>query len=151
MGRIVKKSTLFLAILCIGIQFFRPNKNKAKAITLDDFLITEKAPEQVKSLIKNACYDCHSNQTNYLWYDNIAPASWFVDGHIKRGKGALNLSNWAAMDFRDKRRALSLMATNITESKMPLESYLVMHNNATLSEDDKKDILKWLYTIEIVN
>ena len=150
MGRFIKRIILLLVIVFIGMQFYRPNKNEMQPVTLDDFLLTEKAPEKVKILMQNSCYDCHSNQTNYLWFDNIAPASWYVDEHVKNGKAELNFSEWATMDFRDKRKILSLLATNIVEEKMPLESYLNMHSDAKLNQENKAEILKWLFTIEVL-
>ncbi len=151
MGRTLKVAVLIIILISIGIQFYRPDKSEFIAITLDDFLLYEGAPKNVKALINNSCYDCHSNQTNYVWFDHIAPMSWTVDKHINDAKRELNLSEWATMDYRDKRKALSLIATNITEDKMPLESYVNLHWDSKLSQTDKKEILKWLFTIEIKN
>ena len=145
----VKKKTLsVLALVFIGIQLYRPNKNSQLPKTLDDFLITEKAPKSIEILIENSCYNCHSNNTNYFWYDHIAPASWFVDNHIKEGKEHLNFSNWATLDHRDKAGVISEIAINISEDKMPLPSYTKIHVDAKLSEKKKQEILEWLYTIE---
>jgi hypothetical protein len=151
MGRIMKIILLFLVIIVVAIQFYRPNKNEFNPVTLDDFLLYEKAPENVKTLLINSCYDCHSNQTNYVWFDNIAPVSWIVDKHIMEGKSKLNLSEWAIMDYRDKRRQLSLIATQITDDVMPLKSYLNFHSDSKLSKSNKDAILKWLFTIEVNN
>lgn len=151
MGRTLKIASLIIILIGIVIQFYRPDKSEFISITLDDFLLYERAPKNVKVLIKNSCYDCHSNQTNYVWFDQIAPLSWTVDDHINDAKKKLNLSEWATMDYRDKRKALSLMATNITENKMPLKSYVILHKDSKLSETDKKEVLKWLFTIEINN
>lgn len=144
----MKKIGIGLLIIFIGIQFYRPNKNKQLETTLDDFLLSEKAPKKVSILIKNSCYNCHSNKTNYFWYDNIAPASWFVDNHIKEAKEHLNFSTWATLDNRDKAGVISEIAVNITENKMPLPSYTMIHSDAKLSEKDKQQVLNWLYTIE---
>lgn len=143
-----KKVLLFLLIVCVAIQFYRPNKNSQKQDTLDDFLIAEKAPKQVRALIKESCYDCHSNQTNYLWFDNIAPVAWYVDNHIKEGKEHLNFSNWSTLDSRDKAGRISEIAVNIVENKMPLPSYIKLHSEAKLDEEQKQVILNWLYTLE---
>jgi prepilin-type processing-associated H-X9-DG protein len=143
-----KKVLLFLLVGCVAIQFYRPNINNQKQETLDDFLIAEKAPKQVRALIKNSCYDCHSNQTNYLWFDNIAPVAWYVDNHIKDAKEHLNFSNWAGLESRDKAGRISEIAVNIVESKMPLPAYLKLHSGARLNETQKQVILNWLYTIE---
>ena len=99
--------------------------------------------------MENSCYNCHSNFTNYYWYNNIAPVSWYIDNHTKKAKEGLNLSDWAIKDVRDKRAMLSAIAFNISEDKMPLPSYTLMHPDAELSEKDKKEIMDWLYTIEV--
>lgn len=143
-----KKVLLFLSVAFVAIQFYRPNKNSQKQETLDDFLITEKAPKQIRALIKNSCYDCHSNKTNYLWFDNIAPATWYVDNHIKKGKKHLNFSNWATLNSRDKAGRISEIAINIVEKKMPIPEYAKLHLEAKFSEKQRETILDWLYTLE---
>ncbi len=148
MKSLFKKIIVFGIVIFIGIQFYRPHKNTQEPKTLDDFLISEKAPKEVKALLKKSCYDCHSNNTHYYWYDHIAPVSWFVDNHIKEGKEHVNFSNWANLSSRDKLGVVSEMAVNISEDKMPLSSYTSIHSDAKLSSQDKDIILKWLYTIE---
>ncbi len=145
----MKKKILFILILIfIGVQFHRPNKNVQLSETLDDFLIAEKAPKNIKALLQNSCYNCHSNKTDYFWYDHISPISWVVDKHIKEGKEDLNFSNWATLDSRDKAGVVSEIAVTISEGKMPLPSYIKIHNEAKLSDNEKQQILEWLYTIE---
>lgn len=144
-----KKIGIALLVILVGMQFYRPDKNMQLETTLDDFLFSEKAPTNVVSLFKNSCYNCHSNFTDYYWYNNIAPASWYVDNHIKNAKASLNLSDWVVKDVRDKRAMLSAIAFDISEEKMPTSSYLILHRDAKLSEKEKKEIMNWLYTIEI--
>lgn len=143
-----KKILLFIAIIFLGIQFYRPNKNSQKPLTSQDFLISENAPKKIKTLFQNSCYSCHSNQTNYYWYDHIAPVSWIIDNHVKEGKEELNFSIWKRIDSRDKTVILSEIAVEITEDKMPLSSFTFMHPETKINETDKKLILEWLYTIE---
>jgi len=143
----LKKVGLILLIIGVGIQFYRPNKNEQKETTTDDFLITEKAPNPIKSLLKTSCYNCHSNYTKYSWYDNIAPASWYVDSHIKNAKEKLNFSNWATTDERDRNGLISEIAVNIQEGKMPLPSYTMIHSEAKLSDAEKQQIIEWLSSL----
>lgn len=140
---------LLITLVLIAIQFYRPDKNLQLDLTADDFLIHENAPENVARLIKNTCYDCHTDYTNYSWFNNIAPLSWWVDNHAEKGKKNLNLSNWALKDIRDKRSMLAAMAFDVTEEKMPLKTYLLFHPDKKLSEEDKKVIMDWFYTIDI--
>ncbi|MEP0266035.1 heme-binding domain-containing protein [Dokdonia sp.] len=144
-----KSILLLLAVIFIGIQFYRPNKNIQDDATYSDFLVTENAPEHIATLFKNSCYNCHSNTTDYYWYDNISPASWYVDNHIKEAKNELNFSKWKHIDYRTKRVHLSNIITNITENKMPLPSYTFMHPEAKLSKEQVAQIVEWVGTIEV--
>ncbi len=145
------KYTLIVFCLCIfaGIQLHRPDKNIQQTITYTDFLVSESAPEIVRDRIHSSCYNCHSNHTNYEWYDAIAPISWYVDNNIKKGKLALNFSNWKTADYRDKRAHLSRIAKSLRENSMPLKSYTVLHKDANISAIEKQQLLDWLYTLEI--
>jgi len=145
-----KRIILIAIILCLsGIQLFRPEKNNQKVFMFNDFLVAEKAPKKVAELFRNSCYNCHSNNTTYYWYDEIAPFSWFVANHITEAKNQLNFSEWTASHFMDKRSNLSKIASTISEEKMPLPSYTLIHRDAKLSENEKQEILKWLFTIEV--
>ena len=68
----MKKKILygFIALLII-IQFFRIDKTNPEIIAENDFIIANKAPEEIATLLKNSCYDCHSNESKYPWYSNI--------------------------------------------------------------------------------
>jgi hypothetical protein len=147
MSKKIKKIGLVVLLLAIAIQFYRPHKNEQKETTTDDFLITEKAPNDIRSLLKTSCYNCHSNDTKYSWYDNIAPASWYIDDHIKKAKAILNFSNWATIDARDRNGLISEIAVNIQEDKMPLPSYTMIHPEAKLSDAEKKQLIAWLSSL----
>lgn len=147
MGR--KLIVLLTILVFIGIQFYRPNKNVQSVSNYHDFLVHEKAPRRIISLIQNSCYNCHSNKTEYFWYDNIAPISWYVDNNISIAKEHLNFSIWAVEDYRNKRAHLSRMANSIRKNTMPALSYELIHPSAKLNKEEKQKILDWLYTIEI--
>ena len=71
-----------------------------------DFLTIKKAPEEVSKVIRNSCYDCHSNETKYPWYSNIAPVSWWMKDHIIDGRKHLNFSTFATYDTERQLRKL---------------------------------------------
>jgi len=60
------------------------------------------APPAVMEILKRACYDCHSNETRWPWYSRIAPASWFLASHVRKGRGDLNFSDWPIYDFEQQ-------------------------------------------------
>ena len=86
----MKKVLAFFLIFFLAMQFYRPDKNSSNMESHKDFLTVENVPAPIARIFKTSCYDCHSNQTDYAWYDNIAPLSWYVDKNIKRAKFSLN-------------------------------------------------------------
>ncbi|SHE98429.1 Haem-binding domain-containing protein [Mariniphaga anaerophila] len=103
----------------------------------------EQIQEEVKSILENACLDCHSNQTNYLWYHNISPVSWMVKNHISEGKSELNLSEWGKWKPLDQLSALDKMTEEIKNGEMPLKSYTFMHTKAKLTAEQKEQFYSW--------
>ena len=145
----MKTLFLSLATLIVAIQFYRPHKNIQIHPTNKDFLVYEKAPKHIVKIFKTSCYDCHSNHTEYKWYDNIAPLSWYVDSNIKRAKFSLNFSEWG--DFPSWRRLLFFQGAipyDIDIKKMPSQNYLLMHSDAEISSDKKEQIARWISSID---
>ncbi|HEY0174865.1 MAG TPA: heme-binding domain-containing protein [Pedobacter sp.] len=94
------------------------------------------APEQVKNILKKACYDCHSNETDLRWYDQIAPAYWLVADHVKDGRKVLNFSNWKDLAVPDQKAKLWEAVNQIAEGAMPIKSYEMVHQSAKVSAND---------------
>ena len=100
-------------------------------------------------MLKNACYDCHSNNTNYPWYDRITPVNFWVQGHVDHGKGELNFSLWSTFSPKKKIHKLEECIEMIEEDEMPLESYTIMHGDAKFSEIQKKELINWLQLVKL--
>ncbi|WP_430974489.1 heme-binding domain-containing protein [Sunxiuqinia rutila] len=132
---------LFIVGLVV-IQFFQPEKNTATD-SPDHLFKQVDVPDDVSALLKQACLDCHSNQTQYLWYHQIAPVSWFINDHIVEGKEELNLSNWGNMEILDQIAAMEDMSKEIRNGKMPIASYKLMHPKARLSEQESQRLIEW--------
>ena len=128
---------LALILVFVILQFFPIDKTNPPSTPENDFLAIENPPENIKLLIKNACYDCHSNHTKYPWYTNIQPIAWWIRGHYENGRENLNYSEWAQYNEEDKPRGLAEMADEVEETKMPLLTYWLMHPEAKLSEEDR--------------
>jgi hypothetical protein len=86
-----------------------------------------------------ACFDCHSNETKWPWYSNVAPFSFFVQKHVDKGRKALNFSEWNL-----KQRHANESARAVREGWMPLDSYLLIHKEAELSSQQREDLGKSL-------
>jgi hypothetical protein len=135
----------FLALLII-IQFFRPEKNDTALNPENDIVFALEMPKQVRTKLVNACYDCHSDRTNYPFYNNIAPVSWLLAKHIRDGKEQLNFSDWANYDRKKQVNLLMAICEEITAGEMPLKGYVFMHSKAIISEKELEVICQWTET-----
>jgi len=101
------------------------------------------APTEVQALLQRACYDCHSNQTQWPWYSRIAPLSFWLAQDVKEGRRELNFSTWGKYDQRRKTRKLKEVAEQVERGDMPLWYYLPLHPEAELSAQDRELIIQW--------
>ena len=145
----LKKISLSVFILFLLAQFLNPEKNESTKILDTDFITTEKPPRQLANVLQNSCYDCHSNNTNYPWYDRITPVNFWVNGHIKHAKGELNFSEWNTYSAKKKTHKLEEFIEVLEDNKMPLSSYTLMHSEAKLTKDQTKALIDWITVIKI--
>lgn len=139
----LKKIGLIAAIVFITIQLFTIDKGYKELNLKNDFLSLTKAPEEIKTLIQNSCYDCHSNQTNYPWYSNIAPVSWYIESHIKEAKHHLNFSEWSTYPLKKANHKLEECVEEIEEQKMPTSNYILLHSQAQLTKEQITILANW--------
>jgi len=144
----LKKILYALLLIVIIIQFYRPEKNISTEIPITDFLTVTKANDDISSLIKSSCYDCHSNNTKYPWYAEVSPLSWWISGHVDHGKEELNFSEWSTYSEKRKSKKLKEMIEEVEERKMPLDSYLPMHPEAKLSDQQIDQLVNWVKTLQ---
>jgi hypothetical protein len=139
-----KKAIHLLLIAVVGIQFLPTTRNQSNDVFETDFTKTFIVPNNVQNLLKNSCYDCHSNNTNYPWYHKIQPVSWLLENHIKEGKKELNFNEFGAYSIRMQKSKLKSVINQIKENKMPLPTYALIHKDAKLSEADKELLIRWM-------
>src|SRR5699024_960998 len=114
---------LLLFIVVLIIQFFPTLKNTSNEVPTTDLIQSREVPSHVATLIHNACYDCHSNNTDYPWYNKVQPWAWYLEGHIKKAKFALNFNEFETYSPDKQRKKLENMQKLVEEKKMPLTSY----------------------------
>ena len=141
--RPTKKILVSLLIIFFCIQFIRPAKNHSEQVSFTDLSKAVNVPGKVDVLLKAACYDCHSNNTNYPWYSNVQPLAWFLSNHIRKGKAELNFSEFGSYSLRRQISKLYDIAKNIEKGVMPLQSYTMLHKSARLSKEDKALLIEW--------
>ncbi len=94
---------------------------------------------RTQELAQRACYDCHSNETDWPWYSNIAPISWLVQHDVDEGRSKLNFSEW------DKpQEEAHEAAETVREGEMPLWYYTITHGDAKLSDAEKQELVQGL-------
>ena len=141
--RLIIKILLAIVILFIAIQFIPSTQNIDGQESTSDISKTVIMPSKVHSVLKNACYDCHSNNTDYPWYSKIQPVRLMMDRHVKEGKEELNFSEFGSYSTRSQISKLKGLANSIKDNIMPLSSYKLMHKNANLSDEEKNLIINW--------
>jgi len=98
---------------------------------------------ETRALAKRACFDCHSNETRYPWYSNIAPVSWLTVGHVNDGRSELNFSAWGSYGERMKETRLRAICELCEHGAMPPASYALVHRDVALSRDQVRTICEW--------
>ena len=88
--RILKIVAALAAVGAIAIQFVRPPRTNPPieaARTLQARLALTADETRV---LERACRDCHSNETRWPWYSQVAPVSWWVIDHVNHGRSHFN-------------------------------------------------------------
>ena len=143
----VKMILLGVLVLLIAIQFIRQSKNLGPIPSPADIQVQHPAPPEVSRILETACYDCHSNHTNYPWYAEIQPVGWWLADHIKEGKARINFSEFDQLSPKRAARKLQQCADEVTESDMPLTSYRLIHPKARLTEAQRKTLADWFDSV----
>lgn len=139
-----KKIFLGLVALLVVIQLFRPAKNLSNERT-NDISTKYDVPEEVSSVLKVACNDCHSNRTEYPWYAEVQPVAWWLNDHVTDGKRHLNFSNFTSRPIAIQNHKFEETIEMVKEGEMPLGSYtwLGLHPEANLTAEQRQLLVKW--------
>jgi hypothetical protein len=146
-----KKIVFGLLAVLIIIQFIRPSRNTHDGPQPSDIGNVYALPDGVHDVLKAKCYDCHSNNTNYPWYTNIQPIGWWMDWHIREGKHELNFSTFGEYAKERADHKLEEIIEVLEEGTMPLESYLLMHRNAAVTQEESERIVSWITSLGITH
>ncbi len=94
---------------------------------------------QTREFARRACFDCHSNETRWPWYSNVAPVSWFLQHDVDDGRSKLNFSEWDR-----KQKAAKDAVETVQKHDMPPAPYLLMHPDAKLSDAQREAFINGL-------
>ncbi len=145
--RLLRFALSGLIVGAVALQFVRPAKTNP--VTQPDRSIQAhtQMPADVTGILKRACADCHSNETTWPWYSNVAPVSWFVIDHVNHGRKHLNLSEWTPENqssVMTQDHHLAEIYEEVKSNRMPLSSYTLMHPEARLGTEEKERLCKWV-------
>ena len=147
--KIIKKTLWFLLIVLIIAQFFGPEKNQGDMASIDTFLSETNPSDEVKMILKETCYDCHSDVTRYPWYNNITPVNYWLNGHVEHGKEELNFSKWSAYSIKRKNHKLEEVIELVESKEMPLPSYTWTHKEAKLTDAQIMAVKEWAEQVRL--
>jgi hypothetical protein len=131
---------LVLIAIVVIIQFIPVNRENPPLDPIKDFIAVSGIDAESATLLKSACYDCHSNESKYPWYSYVAPVSFLVANHIEEGREELNFSEWANYSGKKMDHKLEEASEALTEGWMPLKDYKLMHAEARLTDAQRKDL-----------
>ena len=131
--------TVSIAVIlgAVAIQFIPYGKDHTNPPVMSE--VQWDSP-RTQELFNRACADCHSNETKYPWYSNIAPISWLIAHDIDEGREKMNVS----MIGIQKKNKLKDAADEVKEGEMPIPPYLIAHPEARLSDAEKKELASGL-------
>lgn len=142
-GKVVKITIGILLVLFILIQFIPFEFPQSSFDNNTELILFHPSDQEVKGIIKTACYDCHSFETRYPWYSYVAPVKWLVIQDIRDGREELNFSEWEKMEKREQIKMLEEIKEEVEGGSMPLPIYTLMHRDARLSEGQKIKLSEW--------
>jgi hypothetical protein len=132
-----KTVLLVLALVFLISQFLRIDKQNPPIIS------DIPADSSVKSILKRSCYDCHSNETKWPWYSNVAPVSWLISNDVKDARKHLNFSEWGSYSLEKRSSKLDDIRDQIRQGEMPLWYYSLMHSDARIKQKEREKIISW--------
>lgn len=135
--KLLKKILLALALMLVLIQVIRPAHLNPPVVAP---LV---APEDVMAILKQSCFDCHSNETRWPWYSHIAPVSWLVSNDVEEGREHLNFSEWGTLDDKARRELGEEIIEEISEGEMPLWFYTPLHSGSKVDGRKLATLRTW--------
>jgi hypothetical protein len=143
MKRALKIALIVLAGLFALAQFIRPDLTDPPVVSGQTLEASTAVPSEVAAILRRSCNDCHTNATNYPWYSQITPVSWWLKDHIDHGREELNFSVWNTYETRRKVRKLEEVCEQVETRQMPLRSYTWAHWSSPLSESEVETLCDW--------
>ncbi len=134
---------MILIGLFLVAQLIRPDLSNPPVDQAQTLAAIDRPPGDVDLILTRSCNDCHSNNTQYPWYSKITPSNWFLANHITDGRRHLNFSEWGTYSAKKRAKKYEEICEMVTSREMPLPSYLWLHGEAALSDQEIKTLCDW--------
>lgn len=138
-----RRSIWLWIILIVGVQLILIDKQRPPTSVKDDYIVYNQVPQDVATLIQRSCYDCHSYDTHYPWYSNVAPVSWVIGSNVKNGRGSLNFSIWKQYYNIYALRLEQKCAIQVRSEQMPLPTYFWCNAHPKMTEEERNILVQW--------
>jgi len=135
----INRLFVLFGIAFLATQFLRPGRENRPVDPKRQLV----APPNVQAILDRSCVDCHSNQTQWPWYSNISPISWWLTDHVKDARRELSISDFGTYPPARAAHKMEELCEKVEKGEMPLPSYLWIHWDAKLSEADKQTLCTW--------
>lgn len=139
----VRNGLIALVALLVVIQLVPYGRNHANPVVVSE--PTWSSPE-TRALAQRACFDCHSHETVWPWYSNVAPMSWLVQHDVEEGRSKMNFSEWGAPRAGERESPADEVQEVVGEGEMPPFQYLFLHSSARLTAAEKDQLINGLVT-----
>jgi hypothetical protein len=138
-----KRAALAAIVAALALQLAHPHHTNPPVLPGHDLLAANPPPPDVAALLKSACYNCHSFQTEWPWYSFIAPVSWQIVGHVNDARDAMNFSDWPHDNPSRVRKRWRHVADSVEDGDMPLRSYTLIHPESRLTAQQRTRLIQW--------
>ena len=122
-------TVVVLVVVFVCLQFIRPE------LTNPPVTAELQAPPEMKHVLKNSCYNCHSNETKLPWFDKVVPAYWVVTSDVTEARKHLNFSEIGKLPAAQQKASLFEAVNMIQLGAMPLPAYLRVHPGAAVTPE----------------
>ena len=147
MKKWLRRSLIVLIALVAASQFVRPEKTNPGSDPKDHIQAVLPVHQEVAGVLSRSCNDCHSNNTVWPWYSNVAPASWLITKDVQEGREEMNFSAWGKYQGEKQQELLGEICKQVSSGEMPGAAYALMHPKAKLTDSERSSICAWTKSV----
>ena len=140
-----KRPGVAVVLVLLAIQLVRPERPTGELPGDGSMSDHVSVPQRVDAILREACYDCHSDETRWPWYAHVAPLSWYLVRDVRHGRSNLDFSRWSTDVVLEPTpdQRLRWMCRDVREDIMPPRLYALAHPDARLDDEEIERICEW--------